>query len=168
MAGFQNVVQGASIYVEGTNYAGVAEEVTLPSITMMENPYRGMGMPSALSRFTGFEELELVAVFNGFINDVFRQVGSPNVREKNYTVRWATESNDGTRKFGMAEAAGRGSVLEHDAFGNGEDPAQMTLTVKCVQYKVEFDGEVLCDIDVENNKFIIGGVDNWEPIASGL
>ena len=168
MAGFQNVIQGASVYVEGVNYAGVAEEVTLPNIEMMMQDYRGMGMQSAVRRFTGHEPLECTMVFNGYLNDVMKQVGSPNVREKNYTVRWATESNDGSRKFGIAEFAGRGSMIERDAFGDGEDPAQTTLTIQVIAHKETFDGEELYDIDVENNRFKVDGVDHWEPIASGL
>ena len=168
MPSFTNIVEAASVYVDGVNHAGIAAEATLPNIEMMKEDYRGMGMPSAVRRFTGFEPLEMTMVFNGYPPDALKQVGSSDVRAENYTVRWATGSFDGTKKYGVSEASGRISSVERDAFSDGEDPAQTTVTIECVAYKETYDGEELYDIDVENGKFTVDGENHWAAVSEGL
>ena len=168
MRSFVNVIKAASVYVDGQNFAGVAAEVTLPEINMMQEDYRGMGMSGAVRRFNGVEPLEASMVFNGYLPEVMKQVGSPDIRAENYSVRWATESFDGERKYGVAEFSGRGSNVTRDALADGEDPVQTTLTIQCVSYKETFDGQVLYDIDVENGKFIVDGTDHWAPLQENL
>ena len=165
---FKNVVKAASVYLEGQSFAGVADEVALPDISMMMGDYRGPNMVGPVARFTGIERLEVEMTFNGIFPDVLKQLGSPDIRAKNYTIRKATESSNGDRKLLVAEFSGRGSAVSDDPFSGDEDPAQTTLTVQLVSYKLTFDNEVIYDIDMENGKFIVGGEDHWTPLTEDL
>lgn len=168
MRSFVNVIRSASVYVDGQNFAGVAAEATLPEINMMTEDYRGLGMLGPVRRFTGMEPLEATLVFNGYLPEVLKQVGSPDVRLANYSVRWQTESYDGEKKYGVAEFSGRGSSITRDPIADGQDPVQTTLTIQCVSYRETFSGEVIYDIDIENGKFLSGGIDLWTALLDQL
>lgn len=166
--GFRNIIQAATVYVEGRSYVGEAASVTLPNIEMQTQDDRPMGLASPIRRFTGYEPMEATLVFNTINKDVLVQVGSPNIRAKNYMVRYSTQSSDGSVKFGIAEFSGRASMIERSEISNGEEITTTTLTIQCVAYKETFDGEGVYDIDTEKQQFIIDGTDHWAPVAAGL
>ena len=163
-----NIIKSASVYVEGNNFAAEAEEIAFPDINMTMGDYRGLNMPGPVARFTGIERLEVEMTFNGILPEVLKQLGSSDIRAKNYSVRWATESLNGDRKFGVVEFSGRGSSVSTDPFSGGEDPATTTLTVQIVSIKYTFDNEVIYDIDMENGKFVVDGEDHWAPLQENL
>lgn len=166
--GFRNVIQAAALYIEGSSYAGEAEQVKLPVVQSKMEEHRPMGLPSEVKRFTGYEPMEFTATINAFDPEVLGQVGSPDVREKDYMVRFSTQSNDGEVKYGVAEISGRASTVDVGDISNGEEIAATELTVEVVSYKLTFDSQIIYDIDTEEGKYIILGTDYWEPIQAGL
>ncbi len=166
--GFRNIIFGASVYVDGESYLGEADTVTLPDLQAIVDDQRNMGMPGPVARFSGYERPSVEMVFNGYFNPVMAQWGNPDIRAYNYTVRFATRSNDGEVKAGVAEFAGRASGRGQGAMGNGEDPSQTTLTIECVSYKEEFDGTTNYDLDFEEGKIEVDGTDHWAPITAAL
>lgn len=165
---FRNMTQAGTIYVEGQSLIGDTQEFTLPNIEMIVQDIRNSGMVGAVARFTGIERPEATLITNAYLEDILTQVGSPNIREKQYSARWATQSADGTVKYGVAEFAGRGNMVERAAASDGADGMTTTLTIQCVSYKETFDGNEIYDIDLENGKLIINGTDHWAAIMEGL
>lgn len=166
--GFRDLIQAATVYVEGRSFVGEAAEVTLPNIEMVQQDYRAMGMPSATRRFTGFAPLEATLVFDSINKAVLTQVGFNNIREKNFQVRYVTGSSDGSTKHGVCEFSGRANMVERGAISTGEEAVQTTLTVQCISYKETFDGEEVYDIDTEKQSFKVGGEELWADFAAGL
>ena len=166
--GYSNIIQAATIFVDGENLMGIAASVTLPNIQARMQQHRPMGLPSEVKRFTGYEPPVLEFVLDSYEPAALKQVGNPDVRAYNYQVRWSTQDSTGTVKYGVVEAAGVISGAERDAFEDGEDPAQTTFTVECVAYKETFDNEEIYDLDTENAKWKVGGVNHWEAINQGV
>ena len=156
------------VYIEGKSLIGDNREFTLPNLQMMVQDIRNAGMAGPVAQFTGIERPQVTIESDAYLADVLKQFGSPNIREKNYSARWSTQSADGEVKYGVAEFSGRSSNTERAAFSNGEDGMPTTITIECVSYKETFDGEVIYDIDLENGKLIVGGEDHWKPIKDGL
>lgn len=165
---FRNMLQAGTIYVEGQSLIGDTQEFALPNIEMIVQDVRNSGMVGAAARFTGIERPEATLITNAYLGDVLTQIGSPNIREKQYQARWSTQSADGSVKYGVAEFAGRGNMIERAAAADGADGMTTTLTIQCVSYKETYDGNEIYDIDLENGKFIVDGTDHWEAIMSGL
>ena len=166
--GFRNVVISASAYVEGENFIGNTASLTLPPLEMRMSDDEQMGLPGTIERFFGIEKIEVEMVFNTMDNRLLGQFGSHNVREKEYSIRYATQANDGSTKYGVAEFSGRARRVERSAITNGEEITTTTLTITCIAYKETFDGTPIYDIDIEEPKLIIDGEDVWKPIFDGL
>ena len=168
MRGYRNIIEAASIYLNGRSYIGEAATVTLPNVQTRMEDHRPQRLPSDVKRFTGYEPLVVEAVFNVYDPEILKQVGNPDIRAYDYQARWSARSADGSVKYGVAEFSGRGSSAERGAFENGEEPAQTTLTVECISYKETFDGEEIYNMDTELGKWEVGGEDYWAPVLEGL
>ena len=166
--GYSNIIQAATIFINGENFLGKSESVTLPAIQARMQEHRPMGLPSEVKRFTGYEPPVLEVVLNSYEPTALKQVGNPDVRAYNYQVRWSTQDSTGETKYGVVECSGRASGVERDTFEDGEDPANSTFTIECVAYKETFDNELIYDLDTENGKWIVGGTDYWAPILQGI
>ena len=165
---FRNRTMAGTVYVEGKSLIGDHQEFTLPNIQMMVQDVRNGGMLGPAAQFTGMERPQATIVSDAYLADVLTQVGSPNIRAKNYSARWSTQSADGEVKYGVAEFSGRASNVERGALSNGEDGMATTITIECVSYKETFDGKLIYDINLETGKLIVDGEDHWKPIKDGL
>ena len=165
---YGNIIQAANIYIGGITFIGRATTVKLPVPLPKTHEHRPLGLPSTVKRVTGYEPLIVEVVFDTYEPEVLKQFGNINIRAFDYMARWSTQASDGSVLYGSAEFSGTGTDGDRDPFGNGEEPAQTTLTIDCVAFKEIFDGETIYDIDTETGKWEIGGEDNWAPILEGL
>ena len=166
--GFRNIIIAGAVYVEGRTFIGNTASIQLPPLEMRMSDDEQLGLPGTIERFFGIEKMEAELVFNTIDNDILKQLGSHDVRAKQYMVRYSTQSNDGSTKYGVVEMEGRGRRVERSTIEGGEEITTTTLTVTCISYKETFDGSEIYDIDIENEKVTVDGENHWEPIASGL
>ena len=166
--GFRNIILAAAAYVEGQTFVGNTQSIQLPSLEMRAADDEQMGLPGVIERYFGIEKMEATLVFNTVDKRILAQLGSHNVREKNFMVRYTTQSNDGTIKSGVVEMSGRARMVERSEITTGEEPTTTTLTITCIAYKETYDGDVVYDIDIEAPKVEVDGTDHWKPIFDAL
>ena len=166
--GFRNVIIAASAYVEGNSFIGNTASIKLPDLTMRMTDDEQMGLPGTIERFFGIEKLESELIFNTIDVDLLSQFGSHDVRNKDYSVRYSTQNNNGDVKYGVAEFSGRARSVERPPITTSEDIVTTSLMISCISYQETFDGTLVYDIDIEKGILIVNGEDHWAGLFEGL
>ena len=167
---FSKLVRAYAVYLtDGNRYLGEGT-VKLPVVEDTLEEQRGGGSLGASPRKTGIENLEAEIAFNSYEYELRKLVGNPDTRAQNLSVRWSMQGSDGSTIYGVSEMTGTGIKVETDEFDPERAVPMSTLTFRIAAYKETIDGNLLYDIDVEPEtaKYIVDGVDHWEPLVSGL
>jgi P2 family phage contractile tail tube protein len=156
-----NKLVQANVYVDGQNFMGRADEITLPALkeTMIE--HKGLGMHGKLKLPNGLEEMEAKFKWNSFYPEVHRAIGDPR-RAVLLQVRGNLETHSGLGvENEVAVVAEIGGRIQETAFGSLKqgDPAMPEMTMVVTYYKLTVDGEELLEIDVLENIRKHNGVD---------
>ena len=146
------------ITIDGRGYAGRATEFTPPTLSIQTEDFRagGMDMPAQIDM--GMEALELSFTLAEYDPDVLRLFGLHDQNAVRLTARGALQRN------GEAAAAivinGTGHIKEFDP-GSFEAGAvtEAAFTMGLRYYRLELDGGVIHEVDVENMIRVINGVD---------
>ena len=162
-----NVLKNVNLFVDGRGYAGQVMEVNLPKLTVKMEEHRDGGMDAPAEIDMGLEKLECDFSTSNIDSELLRSWGLAPGQQVPVTFRGALESEDGTVTAVAAHV--RGSVKEVD-WGTWKPGDKVPL--KCAMavrfYKLEFDGELVHEIDVDNMKRVIDGTDRLEEQRAAL
>lgn len=159
------VIRNFNMFVDGTNFAGVCTSVTLPSLKPIIDEHRGAGMDSPVAIDLGMERMELSFTLSEHSAAVFRQFGLISGNDVSLVFRAAKVGQGAVPTPYYVTARGMYTEVTPDAVTVGEK-SMMNATVSLRYYKLELDGQVAIEIDVDNYKRIIGGVDQLQAIKS--
>jgi len=167
MAALNEVLRNMNLIVDGTGYAGTVNEVTPPKLTIKTEEVRFGGMDAPVEMDMGMEKLTMEYSLASYDADVYKRFGLKMGANVQHTLKGAMEDRNGTVSSHVIHAQGK--IVEIDE-GNWKAGQQVEVKIKIslVYYKRERDAEVLCEIDVENNKRIIGGVNQLEAINNAI
>lgn len=150
-----------NLFMNGANYVGVAEELTLPKITRKLEAYRGGGMNGSVQIDMGLDDGALDSEFTlgGADIDVYRQWGSSTIDAVQLRLCGAYQRDD-TGETLAVEVVLRGRYSEIDG-GNWKsgDNTQTKVTVKPTYYKLVMDGQEIIEIDIVNMVEKVDGKD---------
>lgn len=152
------MLKNFNLYVDGRGYAGNVDEVTLPSLNLVEEDFRAGGMDAPIAIDMGMEKLEATFKVSKFDKNLITKWGVANGGNIPLVLRGALESLDGSVQAVVVKLTGRLHALEMDTITPGSK-AGMSFKLAAWAYSYSQDGEVLIDIDVRNMKRIINGVD---------
>ncbi len=160
------VLKNFHLYIDGIGYAGIADEVTLATLTVITEDHRAGGMDSAVKIDLGLETPEISFKLSEHSAAVYKQFGLRNQNAVKITFRGALVDDTTTTPYiitaqGMYTEINPGTVAT-----GGKNPMEATLS--CRYYKVEIAGETVIEIDVDNLKRVIGGVDQLELMRTIL
>ena len=160
------ILKNFNLFVDGRGYAGRAEEVSPPKLTIKTEELRAGGMDAPAAIDMGMEKLE--AGFNLVEYDpaVLTQFGLVSGNGVQLTLRGALVDDTTTTPMVICL---RGMFTEVDMgkFKAG-DKATMQCNVACRYYKLEIDNKTIVEIDVDNMTRIIDGVDKLAEIRAAL
>lgn len=161
------ILKNMSLFVDGRGYAGNAEEISLPKLTLKTEEMRNGGMDAGVAVDMGMEKLECSFTLTSFDPDVLKLFGLTAGQVTPLTMRGHVESEDGTSAAVAVNL--RGKITEMD-FGSWKpgDKATVKASVALRYYKLTHAGEVLHEIDVVGMKRIIGGVDQLAATRASL
>lgn len=164
MATIPRIIRNFNVFIDGTNFAGICEEVTLPALKIITDDHRAGGMDSPVAIDLGVERLELKFTMAEHHATVFGQFGLIGGNDVSLLFRAAKLGGNGNAPTpyyvtvqGMYMEVTPGSVK------TGEK-STLEATISCRKYKVELEGSTLIDIDVDNMKRIINGNDQMAAI----
>ena len=153
-----DVLRNVNLFVDGRGYAGSAEEVNLPKLTVAMEEHRGGGMDAPVELDMGLEKLECDWSSSAVDADMLGRWGLSAGSQVPVTFRGALESEDGGVKAVQAQVRGQIKEIDWGTWKPGEKaPLKCMMAVR--YYKLTIDGTDVHEIDVPNMKRIINGTD---------
>ncbi|AJI52591.1 phage major tail tube protein [Francisella philomiragia] len=145
----------ANLIINGTSYHGAIEECDI--LIPKSKNYEHKGGIAPLEVFTGFEKLEFKAKIKGLDAEVIKAISYDN-SYKTIRIKGSLKSTDGNTPVNIeCEAQLK---IESDNFNSGNKAENsMNITFVCKYYDLNIDGNQLIQIDVENHKVLVDGVD---------
>ena len=152
------ILKNINLFADGRNYMGKVTEMTLPKLTSKTEEYRGGGMGSPIEYTMGYDKLTASFALAEPSAHMLKFVGLQAHHAFNCQMRGVLDDEQGN--FGSIVATLRGKLTEGDlgSMKPGEkSDTKYTMAVNFYELKV--DGEIVHYIDVQNNVYTIGGVD---------
>jgi P2 family phage contractile tail tube protein len=167
MAQLDYVLQAMNVYVDGVGKLGWVEKLTTPKISKKTDKFRGGGMLADRVRQFGYEAFEFDFSLNAFDPQTIRQAG---LFSKNAVTVSFTAALDGDNNAQHSANFITRSVFTAADPGGWEAGKKAMLQAKgaCAALKLTMDGAVIYDIDIDADKYIIDGVDEYAWIKAAL
>lgn len=156
--------KGFNLYVDGRNFMGVAESLTLPELALQLESWRAAGMDAARQVELGMNELSLSFVLSGYSAEALALFGREGVQ---ITARKAVQRQGEGAVAVVIEMTGRFNTVGRSEVNQGQ-LNNMNVNVDLTRYVEKDAGVVLVDIDIMNSKRIIGGVDQLADRRAAL
>lgn len=157
------------IFADGFGKVGDCDGATLPKLTLKMDEYRGGGMDTPVEVDLGTEKLEFQFTMTALDDQVIDKFGLYPGQQKAFTLRGSLASHNGDSFAVIAHMRGVLKDVDMGEFRAGEKMS-ITFMVALDYYKLIRGDRTLIEIDIENVRRIVGGVDQLERdrIALGL
>jgi len=163
-----SVLRDFNVFVEAKGFAGKADEINLPKLTLKMEEYRGGGMDAPVEIDMGMEKLEADFTLAEFDADVLSLFGVEAGAAAAFRAMGSIFNPvDGTSTAVAVVLRGRIKELDMGAWKGGE-AAKLKVTVACNYYKYTQGGVDLIEIDVGGMKRIIAGIDQLAKTRADL
>jgi uncharacterized protein len=156
-----------NLFVDGTSYAGVASQVTLPKLKLKTDDHRGGGMDAPVKMDTGMEALEAGFSMTGVSKDALRFFGLADQTAFNGVFRGAFKDQKGAVVAAIATFRGLLHEVDMGDWKPGEK-ADTKYNVGCSYYKLEVDGKAIYEIDVVAGTRVIDGKDQLAAVRQAM
>lgn len=160
------ILKNFNLFVDGRGYAGRAEEVSPPKLTIKTEELRAGGMDVPATIDMGMEKLEASFSLVEYDPELLKQFGVVSGNAVQLTLRGALVDDTTTTPM-VIGLRGMFTEMDMGKFKAG-DKATMQCTVACRYYSLEIGGRKLIEIDVDNMTRVIDGVDKLAEIRSAL
>lgn len=160
----KDVLRNVAAFVDGRNYAGQCNQVTLPELNIQTEELRGGGLDAPIEMDMGMEALRATLQFQSVPAEVMKLFGQGDVP---LTLRGALKSYDGELKGATAELRGR-FVGQNPGDWEAGSVASFTATFAAHYYRLSIEGEDIHEIDVERMVRIVNGEDQLEGVRDRL
>jgi P2 family phage contractile tail tube protein len=158
MATASNLLKNFNLYVDGRGFAGVVDELQLPTLGLVVEDFRAGGMDASVAVEMGQEKLEASFVLSGYEENVLNLWGIGQGTTVPLVARGALESLDGAVTPVVVYMNGTIRSMEPGAWKAGEK-STITFTMDLRSYKYTQAGRTINDIDVPNMVRIVNGTD---------
>ncbi len=154
-------LKNLNLFLDGTNYMGIVQSVTLPKLTRKMEAYRGGGMAGAVNVDMGMDDgaLDTQWTIGGLEKSLLDQYGDPSVGGRLLRFTGAYQRDD-TGEVDAIEVVLRG---RHKEIDQGEskpgESSPVTIQTVCSYFKLAINGETQIEVDLLNMVEIVNGVD---------
>lgn len=157
-----NRITNANVYVDGNNFLGKAEEVTLPTIKQMMTEHKALGLNGKFELPSGIDKMEGKIKWNSMYADALKMFANP-YKFMQLQVRANVETYEaGAGKTGEAPFVCfmtiQSKSLPLGAF-KPQDNIELETDFNVLSAKVQIAGETIIEIDVMANIYKVGGED---------
>ena len=160
------ILKNFNLFVDGRGYAGKADQVTPPKLTIKTEDFRGGGMDVPASIDMGMEKLEMNFALVEYDPDVLKQFGLVSGNNVQISLRGALVDDRNTTPM-VISLRGMFTEVDMGDFKAG-DLSTLKCTVACRYYSLEIGGQRIIEIDVDNMVRNINGTDVLSDILSAL
>lgn len=156
-----------NLFVDGTNLAGQASELTPPKLKIKTEDYRGGGMDASVKLDMGMEAMEASFSLVTLSTAVLKLFGLSDQNAFNGTFRGALRTKDGKTRSVVLVLRGMLYEVDPGSWKPGEK-SESKYSVSADYYKLEIDGRVWHEIDVLGCKRVIDGVDQLAEVRAAI
>lgn len=157
--GMPRKLKDQMLFNNANAYLGEVSSVTLAKLVRKFEDWRGAGMDSPIKIDMGGEALEIEWSAGGPLKDVLKQYGALAMDGVQLRFAGAYQADD-TGEVAAIEMFVRG---RHEEIEMGEqkvgDGGEFKVKTSLAYYRLEWDGEVLIEIDPLARILTVGGVD---------
>lgn len=160
------ILKNFSLFVDGRGYAGKAEEVTPPKLSIKTEEFRGGGMDAPVDIDLGMEKLECQFTLVEYDPEALKLFGLSDGKGVQVTLRGALCDDETTVPM-VIKLRGMYKEVDFGKFKAGEK-GTLNCTVSCRYYSLEIDGNEIIEIDIDNMIRKINGIDIMAEIRDAL
>lgn len=166
--GMPNKLKNFAYFADGFSYAGEVTEVVLPKLTRKLEEFRAGGMRTPVKVDLGTETLELEVTSGGWMKELIKQWGAKGIGAVPQRFAGAVQRDD-TGEYSKVEVFMRGAWEEID-MGSAKAGDDTEFKAKCAlsYYRLQWDGEVLIEIDATGLVEKVGGTDLMQTVRDIL
>jgi len=155
-------------FIEGTGYAGVATEVSLPTIELNADAHRAGGMDMPRKIDLGINEMEAEVTLTEMNADVAGKTCIHNGSNTQMMFRGALNDDESTAAVPVV-AIMRGTVSKYEpSSAKSSEKTEDKFTFSLKFYELKIDGREVFHIDGDNLIRRIDGTDQLESIRSAI
>lgn len=162
-----DVLRNFNAFVDGRGMAGKCEEFNPPKLTLKTEEHRAGGLDAPVEIDQGMEKLESDFTLSGHDRETIGLFGLAPGNLKQVTLRGGLQSEDGTVTPVIHNLTGMVKSVETGAFKAGEK-STLKISMALRYYKHTHGGTVVHEIDVENMKRIVNGVDQLAAMRAAI
>jgi P2 family phage contractile tail tube protein len=154
-------------YINGRGYAGRID-VTLPELTLQTEDFSAGGLAAVVKVDMGIvDAVEVKFSLKEYDPEVLSMWGLAEGKSLPLVARGAEQGEDGVVREVRMDVRGLFYQVTMGDWKGGERPS-IEGTINARWYRLRIDGRDIHEIDVENMKRIIGGVDQLEAIRKAI
>lgn len=157
-------IRNFNAFLDGVSYFGRATEGDLPEVKINRAGYRGAGMDGPVGVDMGLEAMRARLTLAEWDPAALKLLGRVN---RMVLRPAAMGEGDGQADTIIASIGGLFATSEPGTLKPGSE-APLKLEVDVRAYRLEINGEVIFDIDLETGKRVIGGVDQTAEIRRAM
>ncbi len=160
------VINLFNVYKDGVRQIGIANEVSLAEIAYKVVTIDGAGIAGSYEEAVigNFDSIKQTIPFSNLYTNMVDFTNPMEVQ--NITMRGSmqvTNNGTGATSYKGIRVAISGKCVSFNPgqFKQGEKMSA-SVTIECMKYLIEVDGQVLTDIDKWNGRYVVNGVDLLE------
>lgn len=161
---YPRTIRNFSAFLDGIGYFGKITEATLPKLEMNKIDHRGGGMDGSVPIDMGMNAMASEQTFSEWSPELLQTFGT---RQRLILRPGAMGQDDFSADTFIATIGGLFTTLDGGSLKPGEE-APLKLSLAVDYFKLERNGEQMFEIDVENGKRIIGGVDQLVEMRKAM
>ncbi len=152
------LLKNINLFADGRNFMGKVTEMTPPKLKTVDEDYTGGGMAGVIPYTMGYEKLEASFSLAEYSAELLKLCGLVSHHAFSCNMRGYVEDEQGN--CGSIEFSMRGKVTETDLGTlKPREKGETKYSLALNYYEMKVDGEQVHYIDVMNNVWLIGGVD---------
>jgi hypothetical protein len=152
------MLKNINLFADARTYMGKVTELTPPKLTSKTEEYRGGGMGGPVEYTMGYEKLSASFTLAEADKHLLKLAGLQAHHAVNVQMRGVIDDEQGN--VGSIVITLRGKITEADlgTMKPGEK-SETKFTMAVNFYELKVDDEIVHLVDVQNNVYTIGGVD---------
>ncbi|WP_273794630.1 phage major tail tube protein [Brucella intermedia] len=144
-----------NVYIDGTSYAGRADNATLPPLAFQMEDHRAGGMDGVMRIELGMQAMQAQLVISDYSPEIIRLIGKPEIP---LVLRGAVQAQGGNVEAVVVNMRGMLSNTEFSQWAPATKSTK-TLTYDLSYFRFRQKDEELCEIDIINMVRKFGGED---------
>lgn len=151
----------ANIYVDGGSLLGRVETFNCPTVSFLQAEHKALGLNGAIEYYAGIDKMEGTIKWTSFYSEYLKKMANP-FQAIRIQVRGNLEEYQGGSRIGQTSAVVFLTIQPKNfPLGNFVQNTNVELetTYACTYVRLEINGEVITEVDVEANIFKVDGTD---------